>query len=138
MHTEKSFTITTDTSLRRSDFEVQGDFPAAIASRAFYVSYELERRYEPDRIRPHTLIVSFVESGNNIADLSAIAFGQVAPENLILITKTKSGRVVSKRTFANLRLKCASASYALHGDHEVPLQRFVFDCYMSDAEFPKS
>lgn len=138
MQTDKGFSVVTDIPLRRSDFEVQGDFAKTILSRAFYVSYEVERRYEADRQRPHTVIVSFMETGNNIEDLNAITFGQVAPENLILITKTKSGRIVSKRTFTSLRLKTAGASYAMHGDHEVPLQRFVFDCYMSDAEFPKS
>jgi hypothetical protein len=138
MQSDKGFTVTTDTPLRRSDFAVEGDFLPTILSRAFYVSYEVERRFEADRQRPHTVIVSFMETANNIADLNAITFGQVSPENLILITKTKSGRVVSKRTFSSLRLKTAGASYAMHGDHEVPLQRFVFDCYMSDAEFPKS
>ena len=137
MQTDKGFTVVTDTPLRRSDFEIQGDFAPNILSRAFYVSYEVERRYEADRQRPHTVIVSFMETGNNIADLNDITFGQVTPETLVLLTKTKTGRVVSKRTFTNLRLKTAGASYATHGDHEVPLQRFVFDCYMSDAEFPK-
>ena len=136
MSNEPTFHVSTDIALRRSDFILSGDIPDTVEKRAFFVSYELDRRYEADRIRPYMLSVSFIETVNNIKILSDLALAVTTPATLVLETTTRSGRIASRRTFKELRLKTANSSYSVLGDHEVPLQRLVYECYMEDPEFP--
>lgn len=137
MQTEQPLQIEVATMLRRVDFSLTGDLPDAILKRAFFCSYEIDRRYETDRIRPHLLIVSFQETSTNLEDLHSMAIGNLVPDSLTLVTATKGGRVVSRRTFTQLRVKNNGGSYAAVAGQEVPLQKFIFECYLAEAEFPK-
>lgn len=119
--------------LRRTDFVVRSDMPDSITTSIFYAGYDLERRHEPDRMRPHVVTLSVIESVENIDYLNDIAMGLICPTFITLVTRTRGGTEVNRRHFKNLRIKNVSGSYAIVNDHESPLQRIVFEGFLDAA-----
>lgn len=115
-------------------------FPANIIENVKYAHLDIDRLQEEDRTRPHQIAIGVAERGQNVQYIYDLVLGLVLPPKEIwLYSELKSGRVVAKRILTNIKMRSSNTSYSNlpGGERELLVHRLVFNCFLSDAEYPK-